>query len=178
MREALRQLATEGLVTIAPGRGAMVTRPDPAYIRDVFLVRNPLEATAARLAAERITPEQLRELQAIEAELDRAGAAGDRAQVTALANRFHIEIYDAAGRALLKRLLVSMQEALVIFRHTGAADAVDYRQVHHQHSALLAALERHDPAAAEQAMNEHMRLAEDAWQVALVLNAEAKSNYA
>src|SRR5439155_238090 len=52
VREALRQLASEGLVKMVPGRGATVTRPDPALIREIFLVRNPLEATGARLAAE------------------------------------------------------------------------------------------------------------------------------
>jgi DNA-binding GntR family transcriptional regulator len=174
VREALRQLATEGLVTMVPGRGATVTQPDPAVIREIFLVRNPLEATAARLAAEQATPDQIAALHEIEAELGAAGARDDMAAVTQLANRFHAEIYAAAGSALLSRILMSMQEALVIYRHSGTGEVVNPRQVHHEHTELLRAIERRDAAAAERAMWAHMRLAEQSWLSAQRLKTSAE----
>src|SRR5262249_17817197 len=137
-----------------------------ARIREIFLVRNPLEATAARLAAEQATPDQIAALHEIEAELGAAGARGDLAAVNQLANQFHAEIYAAAGSALLTRILMRMQEALVIFRHSGSREVVNPRQVHDEHTELLRAIERRDAAAAERAMWAHMRLAEKGWLTA------------
>lgn len=167
VREALRQLATEGLVTMAPGRGAMVTQPDPAYIREVFLVRNPLEATAARLAAQLARPDHLAELHATQADLARAAVSQDFPDIHQIANRFHTAIYTAAGSALLARILTQMQEALQIFRHSDGSQGVDPARVHREHGALLEAIEGRDPDAAEKAMWAHMRLAESGWIAAL-----------
>src|SRR5450759_3561190 len=62
VREALRIVQAEGLVTMAPRRGAVVSTPDASTIADLFAVRTSLETVAARLAAERATPGDVSDL--------------------------------------------------------------------------------------------------------------------
>jgi DNA-binding GntR family transcriptional regulator len=163
VREALRQLVSEGLVVIVPGRGAMVPLPDPVQVQNVFEVRIPLETAAARSAAGRLTPGQLSELGRIEAELGAAGDRGDVREVMRLADRFHAVLYEAGGNPLLSRIIRNLMEMLAVFRGTGPLLHIDVRPFHYQHSELLAALERRDSAGAERAMAEHMRLAAEVW---------------
>jgi DNA-binding GntR family transcriptional regulator len=163
VREALRQLAGEGLIQLEPGRGATVTVPSAAYIREVFLLRNPLEAVAARLAAERISAEQLAELCRIEAGGEAAGTAGDAPQFHVCSDQFHAAIYEAAGSPLLARTLTNLKGTLIIFRNANPQIVSDPFLVHRQHAALLETFARHDGAAAEAAMADHLCAVEKDW---------------
>ncbi|HEY1177505.1 MAG TPA: GntR family transcriptional regulator [Phytomonospora sp.] len=104
LREALRLLAADGLVVTVPGRGTIVSPFTPDDVRDLFDVRESLEALTARLAAERADTEGLGRLRV---HLDRARsamAAGDRAGVTEANADFHDELVAIAGNALLSSL--------------------------------------------------------------------------
>jgi DNA-binding GntR family transcriptional regulator len=160
VRDALRRLAVDGLVTMIPGRGAAVTLPEASQIHEIYTVRNPLEVVAARLAAANATPEQVAELRALESEFAAATARNDNTIMFVLANRFHAAIYAAAGNSLLARILIQLQEGLVLFQYTGEEAVYDASLAHRQHTDVLEAIERHDPEAAERAMWVHMRLAE------------------
>ncbi len=89
VREALRRLETEGLVSLTPRRGARVVEVTPRFVADLFDVRTLVESFMTRRAVERITPEALAALEAIEARYE--GAAARRSVTDALhANRdFH-----------------------------------------------------------------------------------------
>jgi DNA-binding GntR family transcriptional regulator len=105
VREALQGLASEGFVVIEPRRGARVASISPERAAELFQVREVLEGLAARLAAERRTPQQLAELEAIVEEgLGRAQAGGLR-DLPELNNRFHVAVLEAAGNAMLSDVL-------------------------------------------------------------------------
>lgn len=77
VREALRRLETEGLVTLTPHRGARVVEVTPRFVADLFEVRTLVEAFMTRRAVARITPAGLAQLEAIEARYEHAAAAGN-----------------------------------------------------------------------------------------------------
>jgi len=101
VREALQALTTEGFVVIEPRRGARVATISPKRAGELFEVRGVLEGLAGRLAAERRTPEQLRELQAIVDEGSRLVAAGRLGELPDLNTRFHLALHAAAGNDML-----------------------------------------------------------------------------
>ena len=105
VREALQALATDGFVVIEPRRGARVANVSPERATELFQVREVLEGLAARLAAERRTPNQLAELQAIVAE---GAALVDEERLDELPelnNRFHVALHAAADNEILAEVL-------------------------------------------------------------------------
>ena len=96
IREALRRLETEGLLTTTPNRGARVVEVTPAFVADILDLRTLIESFMARRAAERITPAQLAELQAIQIRYEAAAEQQD-ARAALLTNReFHVAISNIA----------------------------------------------------------------------------------
>jgi len=96
IREALRQLQGEGLVVLAPNRGARIRAVDVEFVRNIFDMRIAIEAMLARRAAERIDRAQVARLTAIEAEFEARAQDGDHAALLRLNREFHIVICDAA----------------------------------------------------------------------------------
>lgn len=97
VREALRRLETEGLVTLTPHRGARPVVVTPAFVADLFDVRTLVEAFMTRRAAERITPDGLATLEAIEARYEAAATKRDVAAALAANRDFHRAINVVAG---------------------------------------------------------------------------------
>ena len=108
VREALRQLELEGLVTIIPNRGAYVTGISQKDIWDIYMVRSHLEGLCARWAAEHITEKQLEELEETlmlsEFQMNRESGFSVQ-QVAALDGRFHAILYEASGSRILSHVL-------------------------------------------------------------------------
>lgn len=97
IREALRRLESEGLLTMLPNRGARVVEVSPGFVADIFDLRTLIEAFLARRAAERITPAQLADLRAVQARYEAAAKQQD-VSAALLANReFHTAINTIAG---------------------------------------------------------------------------------
>ncbi len=97
IREALRQLQGEGLVVQTPNRGARVRAVDVDFVRNIFDLRIAIEALLARRAAERMQPEQMATLQAIEREFEACVEARDFIGALAANRKFHRVINDAAN---------------------------------------------------------------------------------
>jgi DNA-binding GntR family transcriptional regulator len=102
VREALRELESEGLVTIFPHRGAIVTELTPEDLADLYDIRATLEAMAARLAVPRLTKPTLEELGEIVDQMD--GELGHISALVTLNHRFHSTLYAASGRHILCEL--------------------------------------------------------------------------
>lgn len=98
IREALRTLAAEELVTIVPHRGAVVTERTLAELEELLFIRMMLEGAAARRAAPLMTDEHLRLIEAI---LLRGEQSDDVEEVLGLNNEFHNLIYEAYGQPIL-----------------------------------------------------------------------------
>jgi DNA-binding GntR family transcriptional regulator len=108
VREALRILEAEGLIESTPGRGSRVVTITANDAADVLMVRGALEGLAARLAAARVSSENIRSLQETLAEGTEATEAGDHAAAGAAHTRFHLELARAADNSYLYEELESM----------------------------------------------------------------------
>lgn len=138
VREALRQLATEGLVTIEPRRGASVSCFSDEQVRDLVEVRANLEALNAKLAARRPEPEMRTQLRAL---LEQGNRLADSHDLQALADfnhRFHDVLGRAAGNALLQDVMRSLRDrTLLIFTPFNQARCL---QNWEDHAAILRAV--------------------------------------
>jgi len=156
VREALRDLATLGLVELQPYRGARVRRPDTDEIRQAMAVRAELEALAAAEACLRLTPEGLTGLRAILDEMVELAAAGRLEAYVQRNTEFHRAVIRASGNQTLERLW----ELLGPFARTymtAAASGLDSGRVRRSHQRVVRALASGGPAAAAAAMREHSR---------------------
>ena len=102
VREALRQLELEGLVTIIPNKGAYVVGISQKDIKDIYEIRSRLEGLCAKWAAENITKEQLDELEENIFLSDFHATKGNAEQMVELDNKFHEILYTASGSRELR----------------------------------------------------------------------------
>jgi DNA-binding GntR family transcriptional regulator len=105
VREAIKRLALENLVTVFPRRGTFASEINITDLADISDVRMQLEGHAAYRAAQRITPAQQAELQELLAELDRSRGSDDIGALMALDTRVHRFIHRCAGNAYLEESL-------------------------------------------------------------------------
>ena len=110
VREALRALAAEGLVTVEPRRGATVSVLSDDLAYDMVEVRATLEGLNARLAAMRRDEQTVAELKAILKEGDAAVEAGDMQKCQELNRQFHETLATIAGNAVLTDLMRSLRD--------------------------------------------------------------------
>ncbi len=159
VREALRDLATLGLVEMHPYRGARVREPAPDELVEAMEVRGELEAMAARGAVRRIQPDDLERLQAILAEMRSSAARGD-AHAQAVQNlAFHAEVVAASGNRTIQRLW-TMLEPFARSYLTATVPGADLPWLAERHAAIIEALGSGDPDRAADAMRIHAREAE------------------
>lgn len=159
VREALRRLLDDHLVLADPMRGLVVRAAEADEVEEVYLVREMLDGLAARLATRRVTPDDLARLRLI-IESMREGVKERRTDVVVNANiAFHDVIYRAAGNQTLTRLGNELRDFVRRFSSQAFASAERVAAVLREHEALLEAMQRADPEAAERASNEHLRRA-------------------
>ena len=155
VRQALNQLSRDKLVTLEPARGARVAEPSVEEARQVFEVRNMLEAAMVRRAASELTPQQITELRA---HLKAEGAAVQRIDLTArthLLADFHVVLARMLGNEVLAGLLGDLVSrcSLIALMYQSAHSAEHSLA---EHVAIVDALERRDAKAAVKLMEEHL----------------------
>lgn len=159
VREALRQLELEGLVTIIPNRGAYVTGISQKDIWDIYRLRSLLEGLCARWAVEHITEEQLDELEEIillsEFQLKK-GSGFSAEQVTLLDGRFHAVLYEASGSRILSHVLTDFHNYVQSARKSSVISEERARKSIREHKQILRAIRDRDAEMAEQLANEHI----------------------
>lgn len=162
VREALKELAAEGLIEHVPYRGARVIVFSIDDILDLYSHRAFLESRAAYIAAEIITSEELIDLKNLQAEVERHGEPESVLKYRELNRKLHQNIYVASRRVYLIRTLNQMWATFPTmlignFAATAAQplperDSVDVAE----HRNIISALEAHDALAAEQSMRKHI----------------------
>ena len=110
VREALRQLAAEGLVTIEPRRGATVTQFNEDQVRELVEVRATLEGLNAKLAAKRHDPAKIAELEAILSEGVRLADSDDSMMLMRLNERFHEALGNIGANSVLRDMMRSLRD--------------------------------------------------------------------
>lgn len=153
VREAIRQLETDGLVIHLPRHGATIRSLDHAEIVELYEMRAVLEGTAARLAARAASDMELAELVALNADLATATTAPQAREVN---RQFHRMLLDAARNRFLVKSMSALQKTLLILGPTTLADPSRAELAIAEHAAILTALQARDGLKAETAMRAHV----------------------
>lgn len=156
VREAIRQLESEGLVTHLPRQGATVRGLDHAEVIELYEMRAVLEGMAARLAARMALPVEIEELEALNAQLAVAGRGAPAQEANRL---FHRTLIDAARNRYLLRSVNGLQKTLLILGPTTLAESERQENAVTEHAQVIAALIARDGDEAERAMRRHVEAA-------------------
>ncbi len=162
VREALAKLERDRLVRVVPKKGAFVRTLSHDEIRDLYQVREALEALAVRLAGPRLTREELDDFETRFRELKARGARAAYTEVRPLGEEFHRHLLKRADNTALAQVLEQMREQV---RPVWTMSIVAPRRVQaliREHLALIDALKRADFRGAERAMTTHVRRVRDA----------------
>jgi DNA-binding GntR family transcriptional regulator len=156
VREALKRLVAEDLVVVDPVRGMIVKPIDHQEVEDFYTIREVLEGLAARLAAQRISGEQLIRLGALVDAMQAAAESGDGAALVQANILFHETIFQATANQRLLSLGRGLSDFVRRLSSVAFSDPRRDREVAVEHRAILEALERRDAEAAELRAREHM----------------------
>ncbi|MBI3168921.1 MAG: GntR family transcriptional regulator [Chloroflexi bacterium] len=179
VREALDLLVAKGIAERVPYRGVRVREMSEKDVVEAYGMRLFLEAMIARETALNITPEQLAELEAIMAEMDRHVELSEMPQERQLSREFHAAIAEASGNNLLIQLYAIVSNAFpdwllyeALYRKPELVSS-SVAQTHDEHSAILEAFKKHDPDLAVKVSLEHVM--ESGRWLELYRNIPAKS---
>ncbi|HYP82528.1 GntR family transcriptional regulator [Variovorax sp.] len=157
LREALKVLAAEGLVTMKVRRGAYVTEVSDKDLSDVYHLLSLLESDAAAVVAERADPGQLAELEGLHAELEAAARPGqvDRDQFFAVNERFHMKLLALADNRWRDQMVADLRKVMKLNRHNSLLKSGRIEESLAEHRALMAALKARDAQRAARQMRLH-----------------------
>jgi DNA-binding GntR family transcriptional regulator len=156
VREALKRLVAEDLVSVDPLRGMVVRDVDAVELEEIYVIRETLDSLAARLAAERVTATDLAKLRLL-MDLMRDSAKAGHWEAMVQANiKFHDIIHHAAGNRRLRLLTRSLQDFVRRFSTTAFTSPERAGDVLDEHEQIVAALEARSPEAADIAARRHV----------------------
>lgn len=153
LREALKVLAAEGLVTMKVRRGAYVTEMSEKDLRDVYHLLSLLESDAAGVVAATATPAQIQALQDLHAELE--AAAAEREPFFALNERFHLLLLELADNRWRSQTVADLRKVMKLNRHNSLLKQGRIEDSLNEHRAILAAIVARDVPGTVQAMQAH-----------------------
>lgn len=156
MREALKVLHAEGLVTLVPRRGCHVRELSTAEMNQIFPVMALLEGRCAYEAAVKATAADLERLDILHAELERHAAAADVDRYYEHNYRFHEELQRLAGNQFLQRTISDLRKILRLSRHRQLRAPGRLQESLREHRQIMRALHAGNPEVAEKTMQEHL----------------------
>jgi DNA-binding GntR family transcriptional regulator len=164
VREALRQLATTGLIEVRPRRGAIVSAVTPKQLEELFVAMGELEATCARLAALSMAPTERRRLQALHDQMRDLAAQGDALAFADANHMLHSLIYSGAHNSVIADTTIAMRRRLAPFRRAQFHLEGRLPRSHAEHDIVVSAIIRGDARAAHEAMLHHVMLVEESFE--------------
>jgi len=156
IREAIQRLIAEGLVTHLHHRGMLVADLRAADVQQIYEFRAQIEGYAARLAAARMTPSALDELQRLHREMDRAVADADAESFIAQDRRFHELLARGSGNRYVEAVLLNIYNQHLRLWYYLFAKQGGLSETVHEHQGLIGALVRRNPDEAESAMRAYV----------------------
>lgn len=156
IREAIRMLELEGLVTIVPGSGARVSRMTPENLQEVMEIRSALEQLSAGLASVRITEKEKEQLREACNAFIRSTHTGDSLEIAEADVKFHDMILKAAKNEKLGSILKGLADNIYRYRYEYIRDDEHYEHLIAEHSELYRAIQSGDREAAERAARIHI----------------------
>jgi DNA-binding GntR family transcriptional regulator len=155
IREALHRLAAEGLVIIAPRRGMFVADISITDLQKIFEVRMIMEGFCARLAAQRITREQISQMEASLRDLEQLSNEDGKAMM-AIDERLHDLLYQAADNEFLANNLRRLHALSLRLWHLVLDQLEDVKEAVEKHREITEALKAGDGAQAEALVQQHI----------------------
>lgn len=162
LREALKVLASEGLVNLKPRRGCYVTELSPKEISDIFPLMALIEGRCAFEATENATPADLEHLEGINATLAQAARDGDITRFFEANQDFHLAIQAITGNRWLLQVIQDLRKVLKLTRMHSLSVEGRLQQSLEEHQAILDAMRKGDAAQAEILMRDHLRAGREA----------------
>lgn len=156
VREAMRQLESDGLISHTPRSGSTIRMLDYSEVSELYEMRAVLESTAARFAARAASDVEVEELVSIH---EAMCAATDTHQLDQLNQQFHRCLLDAARNRFLLSAVRSIEKTLLILGPSTFNESDRHTQSNQEHEKLLNAISTRHPADAEQAMRIHIESA-------------------
>ena len=156
IREAIRKLEKEGLVTIEPRRGAYASQISTDDMVEILEVRQNMEGLAAFFAASRMNPEQMRELEDVSKKYNQAVADGNMQDMITYDTRFHRIIVESCNNKILVQMIEQLQELVLRFRYIYYDNFRRAENMPEEHQTILEAIENGDADAARQAADIHI----------------------
>lgn len=160
VREAIRKLELEGFVVMVPRKGAYVAGISVKDIVDVFEVRAALEGLAAGLAAERITEEEMEELERTLVRINVNSEEDDLNSVVEGDSSFHELIYKASRNQRLVQIITRLKEQIHRFRMTSLSQPGRTKNALGEHKTIVEAISDRNIELAQALASEHVENAE------------------
>lgn len=164
VREALRLLASSGLVDQRPHAKALVAKPDDEQLAGMFEVMGYLEALCAGLAAIAMTKAERDSLDQLHVEMSALVRDGDATRYAEANDAFHTAIYEGAHNGYLADITRSTRQRLQPFRRAQFGELGRLLKSHAEHGVIVEAILRGSREEAEQAMRRHISIVGDAVQ--------------
>ena len=156
LREALKVLASEGLVTLKPRRGCYVTEVSEQDMDEIFPIMAMLEGRCTSEATTKAKDADIARLVAIHAELERHAAANDADRFFETNQQFHDTLQELAGNRWLRQLIDETRKFIKLTRRDSLNLSGRLRQSLAEHREILAAVQQRQADAAGQRMHDHI----------------------
>jgi DNA-binding GntR family transcriptional regulator len=156
LREAIKVLAAEGLITMKLRRGAYVTEVNRGDLEQIFTILSLLEGQAAKEAATKAQEKDLNELDDMHLRLEKAAADRNLEQFFEVNVRFHERIIAIANNPWMTSVIADLRKVLKLQRKDSLSRSGRLQSSLSEHREILKALLKRDPIAAEQAMRTHL----------------------
>lgn len=156
LREAIKTLAAEGLVELLPNRGAIAVQLDEADVLNTFEVMAGLEGQSGELAAQRVTPEELAEIEAVHFEMKAAYTRRDLSNYYRLNAAIHGAINKAARNPVLTATYHQVNARLQALRFRSNLDGEKWSRAMAEHDRMIEALRERDGATLRDVLVAHL----------------------
>ena len=153
LREALKVLASEGLITMKVRRGAYVTEVSEKDLRDVYHLLAVLESDAAAVVAQKATAEQLQQLHALHLELE--NALGDAHRFFTLNEQFHLQLLTLCDNRFLLQTVNDLRKVMKLNRQRSLFKQGRIQDSVQEHGAIMRCLSERNADGARKAMRKH-----------------------
>ncbi len=156
LREAIKLLASEGLVLLLPNRGAQVAPLEAGRLAESLAVMGALEALAGELACRCATDAEIAQVAALHAEMVARHASGDLASYFRYNQAIHLKIVEASGNATLAHTYRQLNANVLRARYMANLSRERWDEAVREHEKILAALEARDAARLRRLLEDHL----------------------
>lgn len=157
VREALRRLINEGLLTHAPHRGVTVAHYDDAALSELYFVREEMEAIIVAQAAHHATLVELAQIEEILNQEADALRARDVDRIVKINDEFHAMICKATHNRFLRKIMQVVDGSVAVFRRSTLTDVDRAHFAHEEHKVIFQAIKGRDATGAAQASRRHTK---------------------